>query len=159
VSRRLTTPAVGAARLDLPGPAEQEGRLADPSSTLKGNTMMSVLTAPTARPDTPASPPGPPKLSGADLRRAQAGTLRTPRFRYSIPARLLFWIVDVIYGRQRTLRKFIVLEIVARVPYQAWERAAYGALTRMHRRLGLAGRIFERVVETVPSRTTSNITC
>jgi alpha-tubulin suppressor-like RCC1 family protein len=106
---------------------------------------MSVLTAPTARPDSPASPPGPPKLSGADLRRAQAETLRTPRFRYSTPARLLFWIVDVIYGRQRTLRKFIVLEIVARVPYQAWERAAYGALTRMHRRLRLAGRIFERV--------------
>jgi DNA-binding NarL/FixJ family response regulator len=47
---------------------------------------MSLLTAPTARPDTPARPPGPPKLSGADLRRAQAETLRTPRFRYSIPA-------------------------------------------------------------------------
>ena len=57
-------------------------------------------------------------------------------------------MVDVIYGRQRTLRKFIVLEIVARVPYQAWERAAYGALTRVHPRLRLAGRIFERVVET-----------
>jgi ubiquinol oxidase len=148
VSGSPTTPAVGAARLDLPGPAEEEGRLADPSSTLKGNTLMSVLTAPTARPGTPASPSGPPKLSGAGLRRAQAETLRTPRFRYSIPARLLFWMVDVIYGRQRTLRKFIVLEIVARVPYQAWERAAYGALTRMHSRLRLAGRIFERVVET-----------
>ena len=109
---------------------------------------MSVLTAPAARPDSPASPPGPPKLSGAALRRAQAETLRTPRFRYSIPARLLFCIVDLIYGRQRTLRKFIVLEIVARVPYQAWERAAYGALTRVHPRLRLAGRIFERVVET-----------
>jgi ubiquinol oxidase len=109
---------------------------------------MSVLTAPAARPGTPASPSGPPKLSGTDLRRAQAETLRTPRFRYSVPARLLFRIVDVIYGRQRTLRKFIVLEIVARVPYQAWERAAYGALTRLHPRLRLAGRIFERVVET-----------
>ena len=63
---------------------------------------MSVLTAPTARPDTPASPPGPPKLSPVDLRRAQAETLRTPRFRYSIPARLLFWIVDRL-GR-RTAR-------------------------------------------------------
>jgi hypothetical protein len=57
-------------------------------------------------------------------------------------------MVDMIYGRQRTLRKFIVLEVVARVPYQAWERAAYGALTRVHPRLRLAGRIFERVVET-----------
>ena len=109
---------------------------------------MSVRTAPSARPGSPARPPGPPKLSATDLRRAQAETLRTPRFDYSIPARLLFWLVDVIYGRERSLRKFIVLEIVARVPYQAWERAAYGALTRCHRRLRLAGRIFDRVVET-----------
>jgi ubiquinol oxidase len=109
---------------------------------------MSVVTTPAARSDSPASPPGPPKLSSAALRRAQAETLRTPQFRYSIPARLLFWIVDVIYGRQRTLQKFIVLEIVARLPYQAWERAAYGTLTRVHARLRLAGRIFERVVET-----------
>ena len=109
---------------------------------------MSVLTTPLAPPGSPPRPPGPPKLSAADLRRAQAETLRTPRFDYSIPARLLFWLVDVIYGRQRSLRKFVVLEIVARVPYQAWERAAYGALTRVHPRLRLAGRIFERVVET-----------
>ncbi|HJY99242.1 MAG TPA: hypothetical protein VJ305_00880, partial [Streptosporangiaceae bacterium] len=109
---------------------------------------MPVLIAPAARPGSPANPPGPPKLSPDALRRAQAETLRAPRFRYSVPARLLFWMVDVIYGRQRTLRKFIVLEIVARVPYQAWERAAYGALTRVHARLRLAGRIFERVVET-----------
>ena len=109
---------------------------------------MSVLTAPVARPGSPARPPGPPKLSAAELRMAQAQTLRAPRFDYSIPAKLLFWMVDVIYGRPRSLRKFVVLEIVARVPYQAWERAAYGALTRVHRRLRLAGRIFERVVET-----------
>ncbi len=109
---------------------------------------MSVLTAPVARPGSPARPPGPPKLSAADLRLAQAQTLRAPRFDYSLPAKLLFWMVDVIYGRPRSLRKFVVLEIVARVPYQAWERAAYGALTRVHRRLRLAGRIFERVVET-----------
>ena len=109
---------------------------------------MSVLTTPLARPGSPARPRGPPKLSAADLRRAQAETLRTPRFDCSLPARLLFWLVDVIYGRQRSLRKFVVLEIVARVPYQAWERAAYGALTRVHPRLRLAGRVFERVVET-----------
>lgn len=109
---------------------------------------MSVLTAPAARPDSPACPLGPPKLPAAELRRAQSETLRTPRFDYSFPARLLFWMVDLIYGRQRSLRKFVVLEIVARVPYQAWERAAYGALTRVHPQLRLAGRIFDRVVET-----------
>jgi len=66
---------------------------------------MSVLTGPATRPASPANPPGPPKLSPDGLRRAQAETLRASRFRYSFPARLLFWMVDVIYGRQRTLRK------------------------------------------------------
>jgi hypothetical protein len=144
VSHRLTTPAARAARLDL---------LAWPSSKaswqtrsrLEGKPPMSVVTAPVTLPDSAACPP---KLSAAALRRAQSETLRTPRFRYSAPARLLFWMVDLIYGRQRSLRKFVVLEIVARVPYQAWERAAYGTLTRVHPRLRLAERVFERVVET-----------
>ena len=33
---------------------------------------------------------GPPKLPAGELRAAQARTLRAPRFRYNIPARLLF---------------------------------------------------------------------
>jgi hypothetical protein len=146
VSRGLTTPAAQAARLGLPGQAEQERPFGRAVIDPEGNT--NVRPHRPSHPTSPANPPGPPKLSSDGLRRAQAETLRAPRFRYSIPARLLFWMVDVIYGHQRTLRKFIVLEIVARVPYQAWERAAYGALTRVHPRLRLAGRIFERVVET-----------
>lgn len=112
----------------------------------RGSLRMQMMVV--LRSASPANPPAPPKLSPDGLRKAHAETLRTPRFRCSILARLLFWMVDVIYGRQRTLRKFIVLEIVARVPYQAWERAAHGTLTRVHPRLRLAGRIFERVVET-----------
>jgi ubiquinol oxidase len=91
---------------------------------------------------------GPPKLSAEELRAAQAQTLRAPRFRYSIPARLLFFVTDLVYGRQGSVLKFKVLEVVARVPYQAWERAAYAALTRAHRKARLARRIFDRVVET-----------
>jgi ubiquinol oxidase len=91
---------------------------------------------------------GPPKLPAGELRAAQAHTLRAPRFRYSIPARLLFFVTDLVYGKQGSVLKFKVLEIVARVPYQAWERAAYAALTRAHRKTGLARRIFDRVVQT-----------
>jgi ubiquinol oxidase len=91
---------------------------------------------------------GPPKLSAGELRAAQTQTLRAPRFRYSIPARLLFLVTDLVYGKAGSVGKFKVLEIVARVPYQAWERAAYAALTRAHRRTRLARRIFDRVVET-----------
>src|SRR5262245_8407455 len=91
---------------------------------------------------------GPPKLPAGQLRAAQAQTLHAPRFRYSIPARLLFFVTDLIYGKQGSVLKFKVLEIVARVPYQAWERAAYAALTRAHRKTRLARRIFDRVVHT-----------
>jgi hypothetical protein len=55
--------------------------------------------------------------------------------------------MDLVYGRRRTLEKFQVLEIVARIPYQIWENAAYRALTRHHRDVGLAHRIRERIEE------------
>jgi hypothetical protein len=60
-------------------------------------------------------------------------------------ARLLFAIMDVVYGRERTLEKFRVLELVARVPYQAWENVAYVAMTHTARQPGFARRVFDRV--------------
>jgi Alternative oxidase len=109
------------------------------------------MSAVTYAPEVAASPGvagGPPKLSAEELHAAQAQTLRAPRFRYSIPARLLFFVTDMIYGKRGSVLKFKVLEIVARVPYQAWERAAYAALTRAHRKTRLARRVFGRVVQT-----------
>ena len=52
-----------------------------------------------------------------------------------------------------------MLEYVARVHYQAWERMCYLALARHRRWSALARRIFGRIVQTAPSRTTSNGTC
>jgi len=37
-------------------------------------------------------------------------------------ARVLFRGMDLVYGRRRTLSKFKVLELIARVPYQAGSR-------------------------------------
>jgi ubiquinol oxidase len=81
------------------------------------------------------------------LRRAQAETANTPRRRYGIAARALFRLLDAIYGRRRTLSKFKVLELVARVPYQSWEQVAYIAITHTYERTGLARRIYDRVAE------------
>ena len=61
-------------------------------------------------------------LSGAALRREQERTLAAPRMRDSLLARVLFRGMDLVYGRRRTLSKFKVLELIARVPYQAWDR-------------------------------------
>jgi hypothetical protein len=55
--------------------------------------------------------------------------------------------MDVVYGRERTLAKFRVLEVVARVPYQAWEHVAYVVVTHRHSRPDFARRVFDRVQE------------
>jgi ubiquinol oxidase len=89
----------------------------------------------------------PPKLSHAELAVAQAETLATSRRSYGIAARTLFGTLDALYGKPRTLSKFKVLELVARVPYQAWEQAAYIAITHVHERTGMARRIHERIAE------------
>jgi hypothetical protein len=79
------------------------------------------------------------------LVREQTETLATPRRDPGLSARALFIIMDVVYGRSRTLEKFRVLELVARVPYQAWENVAYVAVTHTARQPGFARRVFDRV--------------
>jgi len=89
----------------------------------------------------------PPRLTADELHEQQQRTLASPRRRYGIAARMLFVSMDVLYGRKRSLAKFKVLEIVARVPYQAWEQVAYITLTHRYNRLHFARRVFERVNE------------
>ena len=47
---------------------------------------------------------------------------------------MLFRTLDTLYGKKRTLSKFKVLELVARVPYQTWEQVAYIAITHVANR-------------------------
>ncbi len=75
----------------------------------------------------------------------QQVSLASPRRRYSLSARALFLIMDRLYGPARSLEKFRVLELVARVPYQAWENVAYVAVTHTARQPGFARRVFDRV--------------
>ncbi|MGD9985203.1 alternative oxidase [Pseudonocardia sp.] len=91
--------------------------------------------------------PAPPHLDHEALLRAQADTLATPRRSYGAAAKVLFRLLDVLYGRKRTLSKFKVLELVARVPYQSWEQVAYIAITHVHVRTGMARRVYARVKE------------
>jgi hypothetical protein len=79
--------------------------------------------------------------------RATPSSSRRAARRYGPLARALFFTMDLLYGRALTLQKLQVLELVARVPYQAWEAVAYAALTHVHHRLRLARRIFDYVRE------------
>jgi hypothetical protein len=75
----------------------------------------------------------------------QQASLQSPRRRYSVSARVLFRLMDILYGAERTLEKFRVLELVARVPYQAWENVAYVAVTHTASQPRFARRVFDRV--------------
>lgn len=76
--------------------------------------------------------------------RTLAARLRPPGFL----AQGLFLVMDLFYGRARSLAKCMVLEIIARVPYQAWEHVAYIAMTQTSAQPRFARRVFDYVVET-----------
>lgn len=86
-------------------------------------------------------------LNRDELADAHRRTLDEPRRRYGPLARGLFALMDVFYGPGRTLSKFKVLEVIARVPYQAWEHVAYVAITHRSSKPPFARRVFERVEE------------
>ena len=87
------------------------------------------------------------RLPAEQLKREQENTLGSPRMHYGILSRVLFVAMDLLYGRRRTLSKFKVLEVIARVPYQSWEHVAYIAITHTHAHPDFARRIFDRVKE------------
>ena len=64
----------------------------------------------------PPTPCPRPRQSGRTSVREQRATLDSPRRHYSKAARLLFVSLDLVYGKRRTLLKFRVLELIARVP-------------------------------------------
>ncbi len=86
-------------------------------------------------------------LTAAQRLKEQSNTLHSARRRYGILARILFGSLDLVYGKPRTLSKFRVLELVARVPYQSWEQVAYIAITHVSDRVSMARRIHDRVLE------------
>jgi len=90
------------------------------------------VTAAVAQPASPGS--APPRLSHVELVEAQAETFASPRRSYGLAARALFATLDACYGKPRTLSKFKVLELVARVPYRAWELVGAG-VGRLRQRL------------------------
>ncbi len=91
-------------------------------------------------------PFGPMKrLDHDSLVAEQDKQLKQSRRNYSLAARALFATLDAVYGTERDLDKFRVIEVVARVPYQAWESIAYVAMTHTSKRPDFALRLHERI--------------
>jgi tellurite resistance-related uncharacterized protein len=126
---------------DQPGP-EREG-----AHHGEKREAMTIDPGTTPRVTVPQSQGAMGRFTHDELVALHRQTLSTPRRSYGIGARVLFALLDAVYGKTRTLSKFKVLELVARVPYQSWEQVAYIAITDTQRRTDLARRIFDRVTE------------
>lgn len=86
-------------------------------------------------------------LSSAELKAEQEKTLNSKRLKTGVPAKILFKAMDFIYGKKATLSKFLVLEIVARMPYVAWEQVSYVAITHTHSSPKFAREIHGEVID------------
>ena len=77
----------------------------------------------------------------------QEWTLAQEPMKYSILSRLLFRLMDMIYGNGINFCKLKVLELIARIPYQAWEKVGYSAITHTHNNPKFAKTVFKFVEE------------
>lgn len=84
-------------------------------------------------------------MESQELVAQQKVTLDTPRMKPGPAARALFLVMDLVYGKKAFLGKFRVLEVIARVPYIAWEQTAYVAITHTHSTPGFAREIHSEV--------------
>ena len=82
----------------------------------------------------------------AELREHQRRYLNLPAYRYSVPARLMFWSAERIFPQGRSFEFFAFVELVARVPYMAWEHVGHIAQTQNRSDHAFIRRVQNRVV-------------
>jgi demethoxyubiquinone hydroxylase (CLK1/Coq7/Cat5 family) len=72
-----------------------------------------------------------------DLKAEQQASLERPRLKYSAIAKMFFWGMDLITGKQTTVAKAKLIETLASIPYRAWEIRQYAIMTRVYNKLNL----------------------
>jgi demethoxyubiquinone hydroxylase (CLK1/Coq7/Cat5 family) len=68
-----------------------------------------------------------------DLKKEQQATSNRPRYGYSLAAKVFFLSMDLITGKQITLPKVKLIEILACIPYRSWETRQYARMTQRYR--------------------------
>lgn len=84
--------------------------------------------------------------SAIDLKKEQQVTLNTPRYKYSLMAKIFFAGMDIAAGKKDDLPKAKLLEILASIPYRMWEIRHYMKLTRKFRNISKVEK-FQSVVD------------
>ncbi len=68
-----------------------------------------------------------------DLKAEQQASLERPRYNYSLAAKFFFASMDLVTGRGINLPKTLLIELLASIPYRAWELRMYSKLTLGYR--------------------------
>jgi len=76
-----------------------------------------------------------------DLKAEQKKTLETPVMKANLILKSMYLMMDILYGFKRTLPKFMIIEVLARFPYWAWENGGYKIITKSHTRSRWAKRV------------------
>jgi ubiquinol oxidase len=74
-----------------------------------------------------------------DLRKEQEASLDRPRYPYSAVARFFFANMDAVAGKETTLAKAKVIELLAGVPYRSWQSRESTRMTEHYRDERLVG--------------------
>jgi demethoxyubiquinone hydroxylase (CLK1/Coq7/Cat5 family) len=67
-----------------------------------------------------------------DLKKEQKASIARERCKYSMAAKFFFFTMDLITGKGITLAKAKLLEMLASIPYRAWEFRQYERMTRKY---------------------------
>lgn len=141
-----------------PDPATANPTHANPESAT--SEIVTTETATTGLAQRPASaendsrPKGPSPLTSlfsmpstpTELRDHQQRLLDTSTYKYGMPARLLFWTASKAFPQGRSFEFFAFVELVARVPYMAWEHVGHIAQTQNHRDHAFDREVQDRIV-------------
>lgn len=68
-----------------------------------------------------------------DLKAEQQASLERQRCKYSPAAKFFFTVMDLVTGRGINLPKTLLIELLASIPYRAWELRMYSKLTLGYR--------------------------
>ncbi len=68
-----------------------------------------------------------------DLRKEQMASIKRPRYKYSLAAKVFFSLMDIVTGKKITLSKVKLIETLASIPYRAWEIRQYSRLTKFYK--------------------------
>ena len=76
-----------------------------------------------------------------DLKLEQEASLKRPRYKYSLMAKIFFLTMDILTGKKTTIAKAKLIETLASIPYRTWELIQYFKLTSNYKKTNMVSEL------------------